>query len=57
LLIFSSESSSTFTNYDPGFARENIRLEKDVLSKLGGTGQLYVFPMVNRFWTSIKNPR
>jgi hypothetical protein len=30
-----SESSSTFTNYDSGFARENIRLEKDVLSKLG----------------------
>jgi hypothetical protein len=33
--FFFSESSSTFTNYDSGFAWENIRLEKDVLSKLG----------------------
>jgi hypothetical protein len=31
----SSSTSSTFTNYDSGFAHENIRLEKDVLSKLG----------------------
>ncbi|CAF0838205.1 unnamed protein product [Rotaria sordida] len=52
----SHDSSSAFTNYDLGFSRENIRLEKDVLSKLGGTGQLYVFPMGNKFWTSIKNP-
>ncbi|CAF1062798.1 unnamed protein product [Rotaria sordida] len=51
-----NDSSSAFTNYDLGFSRENIRLEKDVLSKLGGTGQLYVFPMGNKFWTSIKNP-
>jgi len=33
--IHFSESSATFPNYDSGFARENIRLEKDVLSKLG----------------------
>jgi hypothetical protein len=32
---FFSETSSTFTNYESGFAWENIRLEKDVLSKLG----------------------
>jgi mannose-1-phosphate guanylyltransferase len=50
------ESSPALTSYDSTFAWENIRLEKDVLSKLGGTGQLYVFPMGNRFWTSIKNP-
>ncbi|CAF3286271.1 unnamed protein product [Rotaria socialis] len=50
------DAPSTFTNYDSGFSRENIRLEKDVLSKLGGTGQLYVFPMDDKFWTSIKNP-
>lgn len=30
-----SDSPSTLTSYDPGFAREMIRLEKDVLSKLG----------------------
>ncbi|CAF0765326.1 unnamed protein product [Adineta ricciae] len=51
-----NETTSSFPSYDVGFARENIRLEKDVLSKLGGTGQLYVFPMGNRFWTAIKNP-
>lgn len=73
-LSFCSETSSSLINFDSGFARETIRLEKDVLSKLGvsektivlhlyrcvwiqGTGQLYVFPMNNRFWTSIKNPR
>jgi len=33
--FFFSETSSTFTNYESGFAWENIRLEKDVLSKLG----------------------
>lgn len=30
-----SESAPTFPNYDTGFPGENIRLEKDVLSKLG----------------------
>ncbi len=35
IFFFFSESSPTFTNYDTGFARENMRLEKDVLSKLG----------------------
>lgn len=29
------ESAAPFATYDSGFARENIRLEKDVLSKLG----------------------
>ncbi|UJR26614.1 hypothetical protein I4U23_007933 [Adineta vaga] len=51
-----NEAALSLPTYDSGFARENIRLEKDVLSKLGGTGQLYVFPMANRFWTAIKNP-
>ena len=38
LIIFTSSessSSSSVANYDTGFTRENIRLEKDVLSKLG----------------------
>ena len=33
--LFSSETTSSFPNYDVGFTRENIRLEKEVLSKLG----------------------
>lgn len=51
-----NESAMPMLNYDTSFPRETIRLEKDVLSKLGGSGQLFVFPMGNRFWTSIKNP-
>ena len=35
IVLLFSESSAPFANYDTGFARENIRLEKDVLSKLG----------------------
>lgn len=35
LILISSESSTILTSYDSTFARENIRLEKDVLSKLG----------------------
>lgn len=35
IFFLSSELAAILPNYDSTFARENIRLEKDVLAKLG----------------------
>ncbi|CAF0998954.1 unnamed protein product [Didymodactylos carnosus] len=50
----SSLQSSLFVS-DTQYSRECIHIEKDVISKLAGTGRLFVYPMGDRFWSAIKS--
>ncbi|CAF0795913.1 unnamed protein product [Didymodactylos carnosus] len=51
----SSEPSFLINDVTRYETRECIRLEKDVIAKLAGTGQLFIYPMSDKFWSSIKS--